>query len=66
MWKRLSSTTETIMSNSNRISEIRENIKSGVVSCKAVTLDILDRINNSDLNSYISLVDAVEQAEIMD
>ena len=54
------------MSNSNRISEIRENIKSGVVSCKAVTLDILDRINNSDLNSYISLVDAVEQAEIMD
>ncbi|MBR2968157.1 MAG: Asp-tRNA(Asn)/Glu-tRNA(Gln) amidotransferase subunit GatA [Clostridia bacterium] len=54
------------MSNNNRISEIRENIKSGVISSKAVTLDILGKINNSDLNCFISLVDAVEQAEIMD
>ncbi|MCH5164214.1 MAG: Asp-tRNA(Asn)/Glu-tRNA(Gln) amidotransferase subunit GatA [Clostridiales bacterium] len=54
------------MKNIDSISGLRQQILSGVVSSKEITLDILSKIEASDLNCFISLLDAEEQARLID
>ncbi len=46
----------------NNIAQLKRLLKSRVISSEEITLDILRKIHNSDLNCFISLMDAQKQA----
>ncbi len=52
--------------NNNNIAQLRQMILSGVVSSKEITLDILRKVQQSDLNCFISFLDALSFAREVD
>ncbi len=50
----------------NRISDLRQKIMSGVVSSEEITLDILSKVKLSNLNCFITMLDAEKQAKQID